>query len=256
MVTTKNSPDILMVVFLLSPDDTFDQLYISNYALLQVRDQLLRLDGVGDIQMFGARDYSMRLWLDPDKIAESRPGRRRRAGQRSGRRTCRSQAARSPSRRSPIARFSPISPSLGRLTEPDAVREHHREVRSDGRRCASGTSPAIELGALSYSTNSFLLRKPAVALAVTQRPGTNALATAESITALMADLKKRFPKGLVYNIAYNPTDFIAESVHELMKTVYEAMALVVIVVLVFLQRWRPRSFRSSRFRFRWSAPSR
>ena len=110
VVTRKNSPDILMVVFMLSPDDSFDQLYISNYALLQVRDQLLRLDGIGDIQMFGARDYSMRLWLDPGQDRHARPDRRPRWWRRSARRTCRSPAARSRSRRSPTAPSSPISP--------------------------------------------------------------------------------------------------------------------------------------------------
>ena len=238
VVTRKNSPDILMVVFMLSPDETFDQLYISNYALLQVRDQLLRLDGVGDIQMFGARDYSMRLWLDPDKIstlgltaAEVVAAIRAQNVQIAG-----GQIA-----EPPIAdrAFSPNLTFTGRLKDPKQFEEIVVKAGSDGRTVKLRDVARIELGALAYSTNSFLLRKSAVAMLVTQRPGSNALATAKNISNTMERLKASFPKGLDYNIGYNPTEFIAQSVSELIKTIYEAMALVVIVVLVFLQGWRP-----------------
>ena len=238
VVTRKNSPDILMVVFMLSPDDTFDQLYISNYALLRVRDQLERLDGVGDIQIFGARDYSMRLWLDPDKIST--------LGLTAGEvvaaiRSQNVQIAGGQIAEPPIAdrAFSPNLTFTGRSEGSQTVRgdrgqgrcrRAHRRLRDVAR---------IELGALAYSTNSFLLRKSAVAMLVTQRPGSNALATAKGISDTMEQLKASFPKGLDYNIGYNPTEFIAQSVSELIKTIYEAMALVVIVVLVFLQGWRP-----------------
>ena len=238
VVTRKNSPDILMVVFMLSPDDTFDQLYISNYALLQVRDQLLRLDGVGDIQIFGARDYSMRLWLDPDKIstlgltaAEVVAAIRAQNVQIAG-----GQIA-----EPPIGdrAFSPNLTFTGRLKDPKQFEEIVVKAGADGRTVKLRDVARIELGALAYSTNSFLLRKSAVAMLTTQRPGSNALATAKSISNTMEKLKASFPKGLDYNIGYNPTEFIAQSVSELIKTIYEAMALVVIVVLVFLQGWRP-----------------
>ena len=238
VVTRKNSPDILMVVFMLSPDDTFDQLYISNYALLQVRDQLLRLDGVGDIQMFGARDYSMRLWLDPDKIAT--------LGLTAGEvvaaiRAQNVQIAGGQIAEPPIAdrAFSPNLTFTGRLKDPKQFEEIVVKAGADGRTVKLRDVARIELGALAYSTNSFLLRKSAVAMLVTQRPGSNALATAKSISNTMERLKTSFPRGLDYNIGYNPTEFIAQSVSELIKTIYEAMALVVIVVLVFLQGWRP-----------------
>ncbi|MBR0757580.1 efflux RND transporter permease subunit [Bradyrhizobium jicamae] len=238
VTTRKNSPDILMVVFMLSPDDTFDQLYISNYALLQVRDQLLRLDGVGDIQMFGARDYSMRLWLDPDKISN--------LGLTSAEvlaaiRAQNLQIAGGQIAEPPIAdrAFQPNLVFTGRLKDPAQFENIVVKAGSDGRVVRLRDIARVELGALSYSTNSFLLRKSAVALLVTQRPGSNALATEKSITDTMVRLKASFPKGLDYNIGYNPTEFIAQSVHELIKTIYEAMALVVIVVLVFLQGWRP-----------------
>src|SRR6202045_4308458 len=238
VVTRKNSPDILMVVFMLSPDDSFDQLYISNYALLQVRDELLRLNGIGDIQMFGARDYSMRLWLDPDRIAT--------LGLTSAEvvaaiRAQNLQITGGQIGEPPIAdrAFQPNLTFIGRLKDQKQFEDIVVRAGADGRTVRLRDVARVELGALSYSTNSFLLRKSAVALLVTQRPGSNALATAKRISDTMVKLKASFPKGLDYNIGYNPTEFIAQSVSELIKTIYEAMALVVIVVLVFLQGWRP-----------------
>src|SRR5665213_2610213 len=238
VVTKKNSPDILMVVFMLSPDDSLDQLYISNYALLQVRDELLRLDGIGDIQIFGARDYSMRLWLDPDKIANlgmtaddviaaiRAQNLQITGGQLAG---------------PPIAdrAFQPNLTFTGRLKNASQFEDIVVKAGADGRIVRLRDVARIELGALDYSTNSFELRKTAVAMLVTQRPGSNALATAKGISDTMVRLKAGFPKGLDYDIGYNPTEFIAQSIHELVKTIYEAMILVVIVVLVFLQGWRP-----------------
>ena len=238
VVTRKNSPDILMVVFMLSPDDTFDQLYISNYALLRVRDQLERLDGVGDIQIFGARDYSMRLWLDPDKIST--------LGLTAGEvvaaiRSQNVQIAGGQIAEPPITdrAFSPNLTFTGRLKDPKQFEEIVVKAGADGRTVKLRDVARIELGALAYSTNSFLLRKSAVGMVVTQRPGSNALATAKGISDTMERLKASFPQGLDYNIGYNPTEFIAQSVSELIKSIYEAMALVVLVVLVFLQGWRP-----------------
>ena len=238
VVTQKNSPDLLMVVFMLSPDDSFDQLYISNYALLQVRDQLNRLDGIGDIQIFGARDYSMRLWLDPDKIA--------RLGMTAGDvlaaiRAQNLQITGGQIAEPPIAdrAFQPNLTFTGRLKDVQQFEDIVIKGAAEGRTVRLRDVARIELGALAYSTNSYLLRKSAVAMLVTQRPGSNALATAKEISQAMAKLKADFPRGLEYNIGYNPTEFIAQSVSELIKTIYEAMALVVIVVLVFLQGWRP-----------------
>jgi hydrophobe/amphiphile efflux-1 (HAE1) family protein len=238
VVTRKNSPDILMVVFMLSPDDSFDQLYISNYALLQVRDQLLRLDGIGDIQIFGARDYSMRLWLDPDKIAN--------LGLTAGDvlasiRAQNLQITGGQIAGAPIAdrAFQPNLTFTGRLKDPDQFENILVKAGEDGRTVRLRDVARIELGALDYTTNSFLLRKTAVAMLVTQRPGSNALATAKGVSSTMAKLKASFPKGLDFNVGYNPTEFIAQSISELIKTIYEAMLLVVIVVLVFLQGWRP-----------------
>jgi hydrophobe/amphiphile efflux-1 (HAE1) family protein len=238
VTTKKDSPDILMVVFMLSPDDTLDQLYISNYALLQVRDELLRLDGIGDIQIFGARDYSMRLWLDPDKISNlGMTASDVVAAIRAQNLQITGGQLASP----PIAdrAFQPNLTFVGRLKDPSQFEDIVVKSGQDGRIVRLRDVTRIELGALDYSTNSFLLRKSAVALRVTQRPGSNALATAKGIKDTMEKLKADFPKGLDYNIGYNPTEFIAQSVSELVKTIYEAMVLVVLVVLVFLQGWRP-----------------
>ena len=238
VVTRKNSPDLMMVVFMLSPDDTYDQLYISNYALRQVRDPLLRLDGIGDITIFGARDYSMRLWLDPDKIAT--------LGMTAGDvlaaiRAQNLQIAGGQIAEPPIAdrAFQPNLTFTGRLKTIGEFENIVIKAGTDGRTTRLRDVARIELGALSSTTNGFLLRKEAVAMLVYQRPGSNALSTAKNIEDAMVKLKADFPKGLDYNIGYNPTEFIAQSVSELVKTIYEAMVLVVIVVLVFLQGWRP-----------------
>lgn len=238
VVTRKNSPDLLMVVFMLSPDDTYDQLYISNYALRQVRDQLLRLDGIGDIQIFGARDYSMRLWLDPDKISN--------LGMTAGDvlaaiRAQNLQIAGGMIAEPPISdrAFQQTLTFTGRLKDPSQFENIVIKAGEEGRTVRLRDVARIELGALAYTTNSFLLRKSAIAMLVSQRPGSNALATAKNISDEMVRLKGNFPPGLEYNIGYNPTEFIAQSVSELIKTIYEAMVLVVIVVLVFLQGWRP-----------------
>src|ERR1700739_1002314 len=238
VTTKKNSPDILMVVFMLSPDSSLDQLYISNYALLQVRDQLLRLDGIGDIPIFGARDYSMRVWLHPDKIST--------LGMTAGDvvaalRAQNLQITGGQIASPPIAdrAFQPNLTFTGRLKDVAQFEDIVVKAGEEGRTGRRRDVARVELGALDYSTNSFMLRKTAVAMLVTQRPGSNALATAKGISDTMVKLKASFPKGLDYNIGYNPTEFIAQSIHELIKTIYEAMILVVIVVLVFLQGWRP-----------------
>ncbi len=237
VVTKKNSPDLLLVAFMYSPDDTYDQLYISNYALRQVRDQLLRLDGVGDIQIFGARDYSMRLWLDPDKISTLGMTAQEVV---TAVRSQNQQVAGGQIGAPPIAdRATQLNLTFtGRLTAQAQFEDIIVKASDDGRTVRLRDVARVELGALSYTTNGFLFGRPAVALAISQRPGSNALGTSQRITDAMKQLKTEFPKGLEYNIGYNPTEFIAQSVSELIKTIYEAMLLVVIVVLVFLQGWR------------------
>ncbi len=238
VTTKKNSPDLLMVVHLLSPDNSYDQLYISNYALLQVRDTLLRLPGVGDVQMFGARDYSMRLWLDPDRAADLNltAGDIVSAVRGQNVQVAGGQLAQPPV---PTTRaFQPAVTLQGRLIQPDEFSKIIVKSGDDGRVVRVGDVGRVELGAEDYTTNSYLSGKTAVAMLISQQPGTNALATAKRVIATMEELKTRFPKGIEYRIAYNPTEFIAKSIDELLRTIYEAVALVVLVVLVFLQRWR------------------
>jgi multidrug efflux pump subunit AcrB len=234
----KSSPDLLCAIFMLSPDNSFDQTYISNYALRRVRDELLRLDGVGDILIFGQRDYSMRVWLDPDKaaafdltageiVAAVRAQNLQIAGGRVAQPPIDTQA------------FQPNLTFTGRLSSPEQFEDIIVKKGADGQVVRLKDVAGIELDALSYVTNADLSGKPSVALAMFQRPGSNAIATMARIEHKMAELKTDFPKGLDYNIGYNPTDFVAESVSKLQKTIFEAVLLVVLVVIVFLQGWRP-----------------
>ena len=238
VVTTKNTPDILMVVHIYSPDDSRDQLYLSNYTLQNIRDRLVRLDGVGDIRLFGAREYSMRVWLDPQRIASF--------GMTAGEvvqalRGQNVQVAGGVLDRPPSTRQGAFETSvqlLGRLTDPAQFGDVLLKSGSDGRLVRVRDIGRIELGAVDYSTNAYLDDKAAVAIPVFQRPGSNALATARRVQALMASLRPEFPPGLDYDIIYNPSEFIAESVAEVQKSIYEAAILVVLVIVLFLQSWR------------------
>lgn len=238
VVTNKNSPDILLVVHIYSPDGSRDQLYLSNYTLLNIRDQLARLDGVGDIRLFGAREYSMRIWLDPHRIAS--------LGLTAGEvvqalRNQNVQVAGGVLDRPPSMQQGAFEVSvqlLGRLTDPAQFGDVLLKSGADGRLVRVRDVGRIELGALDYSTNAYLDDKPAVAVPVFQRPGSNALATAEHIRTLMDHLRREFPAGLDYDIVYNPSEFIQESVTEVRRTIFEAAILVIAVVLLFLQSWR------------------
>jgi hydrophobe/amphiphile efflux-1 (HAE1) family protein len=238
VVTTKNTPDILMVVHIYSPDGSRDQLYLSNYTLLNIRDRLARLDGVGDLRLFGAREYSMRIWLDPNRISS--------LGLTAGEvvqalRSQNVQVAGGVLDRQPSTRqgdFEVGVQLLGRLTDPAQFGDVLLKTGQQGRLVRVRDIGRIELGAVDYSTNAYLDDKPAVAVPVFQRPGSNALATAQGVQTLMASLRTQFPSGLDYDIIYNPSEFIAESVREVEKTIFEAAILVVFVVVLFLQSWR------------------
>ena len=238
VTTLKSSPDLMMVVHMLSPDNTFDQLYVSNYARNNVRDELLRLDGVGDLTIFGERQYSLRIWLDPDKLSAF--------GMTSGDvvkaiTEQNVQVSGGALGQEPVDKGSAFQLTVttqGRFNDPRQFRGIIVRSTPDGRLVRVQDVARVELGAQDYFTNSYLNGKPAVALAIFQRPATNALDTAAQIIATMDKLKENFPPGLDYKIVYNPTDFIRESVREVYKTLFEAVILVVIVVIVFLQSWR------------------
>jgi multidrug efflux pump len=234
----KNSPDLLMVIHLTSPDHSRDILYMSNYATLQIRDVLARLDGVGDVKVFGARNYAMRIWLDPNKMA----ARNLTAGEvvaalRAQNVQVASGSIGEPPVPSPGA-FQVGIDTLGRLVDPAQFAAIVIKADPDGRLTRVGDVARVELGAQNYGARGYLDEEPAVPIIVYQRPGSNALATAKQIRAAMTKLSADFPQGLRYDIVYDTTLFIAESVRELIKTIFEAVLLVVIVIILFLQTWR------------------
>jgi hydrophobe/amphiphile efflux-1 (HAE1) family protein len=238
VATQKSSPDLLMVVNLFSPDDSYDQLYIANYATLQIRDTLARIGGVGQIRLFGASEYAMRIWLDPDLIkavdltaAEVVASLRQQNVQVSA------GTLNAPPSRTPNA-FEIGVQAMGRLTRPEQFEDIIVRSSDEGRIVRLKDVARIELGAQSYTTRGFLRGKPAVALPIFQTPGTNALQTASEVKETMATLAREFPPGLAYTIGYNPTEFIDQSVAAVVKTIFEAVALVVFVIFLFLQTWR------------------
>jgi HAE1 family hydrophobic/amphiphilic exporter-1 len=238
VTTVKSSPDLMMVVHMLSPDDRYDQLYVSNYARSRVRDVLLRLDGVGDLIIFGERQYSLRVWLDPEKLsaygmtgADVVQALRDQNVQVTG-----GQIGGPPTEAENA--FTYTVTTQGRFDDARQFRYVIVKAGEDGRLIELQDVARIELGAQDYVTNSYLDGKPAVALAIFQRPGTNALAAAQEIQSAMQRLAADFPPGLAYEVVYNPTEFISESIDEVYKTIIEAVILVVIVIIVFLQSWR------------------
>ena len=238
VVTQKSSPDLMMVVHLLSPDESYDQLYISNYAFLQIRDVLNRIDGVGRLTVFGAREYSMRVWLDPERLAalEMTAGDVL-AALRGQNVQVAGGALRAPPMPLVTAQQFTVN-TQGRFADADEFRAVIVKTGEDGRITRLGDIARVELGARDYVTNSYLDNKPAVALAIFQRPGSNAIETADEIIETMEELSHQFPEGLEYTIVYNPTEFVEESVDAVYHTIFEAVALVILVIVLFLQTWR------------------
>ncbi|TZG27975.1 efflux RND transporter permease subunit [Sphingomonas montanisoli] len=238
IVTRKTSPDFLMVVNLISPDNSLDRGYISNYALTQVRDRLSRIGGVGDVRLFGSRDYAMRVWIDPGRAAALDLT----AGEIvAALRAQNVQVAAGTIGQPPYdtgAAFQMNVETQGRLTDPAQFADIVIRTDPDGRQVRVKDVGRVELGAEDYNSNTYFSGKPTVVLGVFQRPGTNALAAAEEVNAAMDDMAKSFPKGLEYRVIYNPTEFIAQSIDAVYDTLIEAVILVVLVILIFLQSWR------------------
>jgi hydrophobe/amphiphile efflux-1 (HAE1) family protein len=234
----KASPDLMMVVHMISPDGTRDQSYISNYATLFVKDRLARIDGVGDVRVFGARDYSMRVWLDPAKVSR----RNLTAGEvvtalRAANLQVAAGSINQPPAISPGA-FTLTVQTLGRLTDPEQFEDIVIKTETNGEVIRLKDIARVELGSQDYTVNAYLDNKVATAVVLFQRPGSNALATAAAIKSEMETIKRDFPPGVGYSIVYNPTDFIQYSIDAVVQTLIEALVLVVIVVIVFLQTWR------------------
>jgi hydrophobe/amphiphile efflux-1 (HAE1) family protein len=238
ITTLKSSPDLLMVVHLLSPDNRYDQLYIGNFALIQVRDALRRIEGVGDVNLFGLREYSMRVWLDPARLAVRNIAT---SDVVQAMREQNIQVASGVVGQPPVptghAFQIPVT-TLGRLREPEEFENIVIKTAPGGLITRVRDVARIELAARDYSVNSYLNNQPAVAMAIAQRPGSNALATSDAVEHAMEEMSKGFPEGITYRIVYNPTIFVRESITEVLHTLFEAVGLVVIVVLVFLQTWR------------------
>jgi len=237
VTVAKASPDLMMVVHLFSPDKSRDPLFISNYATLEIKDALTRVDGVGSLIVFGSRDYSMRIWLDPDRLQSlgltANDVVRALQGQNV-------QVASGTLNQPPVEKprdFQIAVQTLGRLTDPGEFA--NIVVKQTATAVVRVKDVArVELAAQDYSSNSYLNLDPAVAIAVFQRPGSNALATARAIRSAMAGISKRFPPGVKYDIVYDPTQFIQQSVEAVQDTIGEAIILVVLVVVMFLQTWR------------------
>jgi multidrug efflux pump subunit AcrB len=238
VTTRKSSPDLLMVVHLLSPDKRYDQLYISNYVQIRVQDVLTRLDGVGSVTVFGAREYSMRVWLDPEKLY-SRDMAASDVVQ--ALREQNVQVAAGVIGQPPVPQGNAYQLSvntLGRLTQEEQFGDIVVKTGDDGRITRLRDVARIELGARDYSVNSYLDGEPAQGIGIFQLPGSNALETAQLVRQTMAEISKEFPPGLEYRIIYDPTIFIEESINEVFHTLFIAFILVSIVVLIFLQDWR------------------
>lgn len=238
VVTQKNSPDLMMVVNLYSPDNTYDQLYIANYAILQLRDTIARINGVGQIQLFGASEYAMRVWLDPDLVQSVNltAGQVVQALRAQNLQVSAGVMNQAPSEGAQA--FEIGVQTQGRLISTDEFGDIVVSATDSGRIVRLRDVARIELGAQSYATRGYLGENPAVALPIFQTPGTNALATAQEIKTTMATLAEAFPPGLEYQIAYKPTDFVRSSVDAVITTILEAVILVVLVVILFLQSWR------------------
>ena len=238
VTTIKSSPTLTMVVHLISPDNRYDMTYLRNYALLNVKDRLERIAGVGQVQLWGAGDYAMRVWLDPQKVAEH--------GLTANDvvaaiREQNVQVAAGVIGSSPTGPSVPLQLSVnarGRLQTEEQFGAIIIKTSPTGGVTYLRDVARVELAASEYALRSLLDNKPAVALAINQQPGANSLAISDQVRKDMADLKKDFPAGIDYSIVYDPTQFVRSSIEAVIHTLLEAIALVVIVVIVFLQTWR------------------
>jgi len=237
IVTRKTTPDFLLVVNLISPDDTLSREYISNYAQTRIKDRLARIEGVGDVQLFGSRELAMRVWIDPGRAA----GLNLTAGEIVA--ALRSQnvqvaAGTLGQPPSPGSAFQLNVETQGRFTDPKQFEQVVIRTDAEGRQVRVGDVARVEIGAQDYGTSAYLDDKDSVIIPVLQQPGSNALAAAEAVQNAMEELSTDFPAGLEYRIVYNPTEFIQQSVDAVVTTLIEAVVLVVLVIVVFLQKWR------------------
>jgi multidrug efflux pump len=237
VTTVKSSPNITMVVHLNSPDGRYDDLYLRNYATLNVKDQLARIAGMGDVQIFGSGDYSMRVWLDPQKVAARSltAGDVVNAIREQNVQVAAGVVGQGPSK---DADFQLTVKTQGRLSSVEEFGNIVVKTSADGATTLLKDVARLEMGSNSYALRSLLNNKSAVALPLFQSPTANALQLSTDVRAKMAELSKDFPQGMEYSIVYDPTQFVRESIESVIHTLIEAIVLVAIVVIVFLQTWR------------------
>src|SRR5271155_3576139 len=237
VTTTKSSPDLTMVVHLNSPDGRYDMLYLRNYAVLNVKDRLAKLQGIGDVQLFGSGDYAMRIWLNPEKIAERNMSA---DDVIAAVRKQNVQVAAGVINGPPYGQTGKLQLPInveGRLSDPQEFANIVIK-RDAGVITRLGDVARVEIDASQYGLRSLLDNKQAVALPIFQSPGSNAIEISNQVRATMEELKKNFPQGLDYSIVYDPTVFVRDSIRAVVHTLLEALALVVLVVILFLQTWR------------------
>ncbi|TWT68924.1 efflux RND transporter permease subunit [Crateriforma conspicua] len=239
VTTRKQIPDMLMVVHLTSPDESRDNLYISNFAFLRVRDALMRLDGVGDIRIAGGNEYAMRVWLDIEKMThvDLTAGDVLDAIRQQNVQVAAGVIGQPPT--DGTGAFQLNVTTQGRLKDTDEFGKIIVKRGEDGRVTRLSDVARIELGAQDYSRLSYLDGKPAIAVLVYQRPGTNAVDTAAEVLKTMDGLSKDFPEGVEYRVAYNPTQYVEDSISEVFQTLFITTILVVLTVFVFLHHFRP-----------------
>ncbi|QDT31521.1 efflux RND transporter permease subunit [Thalassoglobus polymorphus] len=239
ITTKKQIPDMLMVVHLNSPDESRDTLYISNFAFLKVRDSLMRLDGVGDIRIAGGNEYSMRVWLDIEKMrhVDLTAGDVVQSIRQQNVQVAAGVIGQPPT--SDTGAFQLNVTTQGRLQDTEEFGQIIVKRGEDGRVIRLADVARLELGAQDYSRLSYLDGKPAIAVLVYQRPGTNAVDTADEIKRTMAEMRPTFPEGMDYEIAYNPTKFVEDSIDEVFKTLLITTVFVILTVFLFLHNWRP-----------------
>jgi hydrophobe/amphiphile efflux-1 (HAE1) family protein len=234
----KATPNILLAVHLYSPDGSRDMLYLSNYATLHVKDALARLPGVGDVQLFGARDYAMRIWLDPDKVAAYKLN----AGEVLAALQAQNvQVSAGILNQPPAAGNSAYQlnvQTLGRLTTPEQFADIILKTDAQGRATRIRDVGRVEIGAADYGSTAYMDRSAGLPLLIFAQPGANSLAVEHEVLSTMQSLKKEFPAGVDDIIIYDPTIFVAKSVHEVVTTIFVAILLVVGVIFLFLQTWR------------------
>jgi multidrug efflux pump len=238
VLTIKSTPDLTMVVHLYSPDATYDDIFVRNYATLQVKDVLARIDGVGQVQLFGSGDYAMRVWLDPERLAARgmAPGDVVNAIREQNMQVAAGAVGQQPVQ-SPVAFELQIN-TRGRLVSVEEFGNIVVKRGAHGETLLLKDVARVELGAGEFALRSLLNNRSAVAIPIFQQPGSNALRLSQEVRSTMELLKKNFPRGLDYAVAYDPTVFVQKSIDAVIHTLFEAILLVVLVVLVFLQTWR------------------